>query len=120
MKPKIGECECQKEFKIHTESTNMADIFNSIKHIDILTEKFIKMLNAAIKVSFQKVRTTENSNGRLENLYVARNKIREHNEKDPDDKLAYIEREIADEAWRIVKKETTGFASDGGYNPGHL
>ena len=78
------------------------------------------MLNAAIKVSFQKVRTTKNSNGRLESLYVARNKIKEHNEKDHDDKLAHIESEIADEAWRIVKEETRGFASDGGYNPGHL
>ena len=44
--------ECQKKFKKHTENTKMADIFNSSKHIDILTEKFIKMLNAAIKGLF--------------------------------------------------------------------
>ena len=47
---------CQKKFKAYTCTTNMAHIFNSKKHIDVLTKKFLKRLDGAIKKCFNKIK----------------------------------------------------------------
>ena len=44
LKNEIG----QAKFKEHTDKTHMARIFNSDKHLDILTKKFLKRLDGAV------------------------------------------------------------------------
>ena len=112
---------CQKKFKEHTNKTHMAKIFDSERHIDILTKKFLNSINGAIIKCFRKIRSTKNRNARLVELYVERTKLMEHTEMNNDIKIKDIERQIADEACDIISDQTNGPKSEsGGYNPGHL
>ena len=47
---------CQKIFKDHTNNTHMAQIFESDKHLDLLTKKFLNSLNGAVIKCLKKVR----------------------------------------------------------------
>ena len=51
--------QCQRKFKDYTNKTNMSEIFDSDKDINILTKKFLKRLDGCISQCFQKNRTTK-------------------------------------------------------------
>ena len=112
---------CQKKFKEHTNNTHMAKIFDSEKHIDILTKKFLNSVNGAIIKCFRKIRSTTSRSARLVELYSERTRLTEHMETNHEAQIADIEKQIADEACDIISDETVGLDSEsGGYNPGHL
>jgi hypothetical protein len=113
--------ECQKKFKKYTNITNMANIIDSKKHLDIVTKKFLKRLDGAIIHCFKKIRDTKNTNNKLEQLYEQLNDLKNNVDKVHQEEIELVQREIANEATKIVKEETKGLNSEeGGKNPGHL
>ena len=99
----------------------MANIFESPKHLDVLTKKFLKRLNGAIVQCFKKIRVTKNPSNKLEGLYQKLNELKNKVDKDHQDEIEIVQGEIANEATKVVFEETMGLNSDeGGKNPGHL
>ena len=50
----LKNVQCQEKFKELTNKTNMKEIFDSDKDINILTKKFLKRLNGCISECFTK------------------------------------------------------------------
>ena len=99
----------------------MAQIFESDKHLDILTKKFLNSLDSAIIKCFRKVRKTKGKPAKIVDLYSRRAILKEHIGNNHDEEIHNIESQIADEACNIIQAETNGLDSEtGGYNPGHM
>ena len=94
--------ECQKRFKEYTNNSNMANIFESPKHLDVLTKKFLKHLNGAIVQCFKKIRVTKNPTNKLEGLYQKLNELKNKVDKDHQDEIEIVQGEIANEATKVV------------------
>ena len=112
---------CQQKFKELTSKTNMASIFESNKHLDVLTKKFLKRLNGAIVQCFKKIRSTKKNNNKLEVMYKKLNELKSQVDDENKALIEEVEKQIAAEAVNIIHEETKGLDSeDGGKNPGHL
>ena len=108
---------CQQKLKELTSKTNMASIFESNKHLDVLTKKFLKRLNGAIVQCFKKIRSTKKNNNKLEVMYKKLNELKSQVDDENKALIEEVEKQIAAEAVNIIHEETKGLDSeDGGKN----
>ena len=99
----------------------MAQIFQSDKHIDLLTKKILKRLDGAVIESFKKIRSTNKQASKLELLYAKLHELKETVINDEKKEIEEVEKLLADEAYKVIQEETKGLNSeDGGTNAGHL
>jgi hypothetical protein len=116
----------QEKFKVLTSNfPSLSKVFDTEEDINIQTEKFLKVLNKCINMSFKKVRLGSRKPSEYETLYARWSEIR-HNE-DIDSKLASIELEtqladkFADNIFEKIKEEIDGMnCEDGAINSGKL
>ena len=102
LKNEIG----QAKFKEHTDKTHMARIFNSDKHLDILTKKFLKRLDGAVIECFKKIRSTTKQSSKLEQLYSKLHELKETVSDEDKLEIEQVEKLLADEAYKVVQEET--------------
>ena len=99
----LKDTENQKKFKYATDkTTELTDIVNSNKDIDVVMKKLTKRINGFICQCFKKVRVTERIDKELAELFDKRKYLKNKNDPDSKKKLNQVENELADTLLAIL------------------
>ena len=104
----LKNIQCQKKFKQQTsQSTDLSQIFDNEKNLDIATEKFLKRLNKYLYKCFQKV-GVKNSHGKSqakqEKMYDLWKSLKNKTDQDSKAMMEKVEGELAEEYFQNLKE----------------
>ena len=107
----------------HTEE--LSKIIDKHESVDKVTKKFLKRLNGFIVKHFRKIKVTEKTDKKLEEMYQKKTELKNKEDDESKKKLLELELEMAEEysedMYRKIHEELKGINSEeGGWNPRYL
>ena len=121
------DLKAQKLFKSNTTNTDkLSKLEDSNKRLDLVTKKFIKILQGLVHLSFKKVRIVDKEDKQLEELYNLRRVLRTKTDEESVNKLEDVEIELSEKYSKPMYEKSMGElkgmgdSEDGGFNSGKL